>query len=882
MKKANKKSDGNSSRFSKGKHLADFSIPKYTFDNLKEVFATFAAQDFLSLNDRQKNERVDRALLHLIQTSSQPFLLIAVLDYIDKINAKKILDHYTFSSFELWLNQFSGLSTEDNLAVRSKIAGKSIPRDEYQIFFPIGMGRSYPGTHFVTAHSSPDLDTTVASFWGWMDAFAAKVGQGLHIWNLPGGEPPDQVEIPILFQQFFGENIFVHLAKGRTTLGLSSIDLMTQRGVIRKQTDESTLSIDHERNQNAVVLVDKRGYYLGDWRNFDVEGVRQVILLLNNCLRWFENHLHIQLISLFGKQVLSAKEFAAFIPSIFGIKILECEPAKEFNEKQRKHVQDYLTKVLGVHKGIESTFEEFAYAMEGVSIFEFQEFVQLLRSFETSKLFDKSGRLVENRPLLFNHLEKVIKGLSKAIQSIRLYVEKLDVALDIKTQVFGYLPQVVSHRADLEEIRSKMSSYPYLTVTYSDKQGRLLPIGIVQASDLYKSALGTVTLRDFSNRDETKIPGYLEIISIIDHHKSILQTASPANIFISDAQSSNVLIAELAFSINSKYATGGMTLSEVKKQIETVKKDLSGPSQKRIIQRLLQKQIILEREHTFYVDPEREFIEYLHFLYAILDDTDLLTKVSFRDCECVASLLNRLKSLHMKQEMEIIDFDDLYGHPEFVAKAAKRILQNSDMYSLYRKIYHSKEMQVEENFKECAKGISTKIFADTKEQNGCCHVGQTKMFGKNFASFKKYAPVLRKIWYERAVECFENHKEIDLHLHMITTIAGAEDLYSDSVWEYSHLDELWIWCPIEVQGVEHLKVFLNSFRSAPEIIYNYLEVEFLGKNAGEFDQIFKESFLSIPRTISAPKENVSLAILRFKAGTINSRKSMITPYLPKL
>ena len=47
----------------------------------------------------------------------------------------------------------------------------------------------------------------------------------------------------------------------------------------------------------------------------------------------------------------------------------------------------------------------------------------------------------------------------------------------------------------------------------------------------------------------------------------------------------------------------------------------------------------------FFIHPAREFREYLCFLHAILDDTDLLTKVSSRDLECVAQFLNRLKSL---------------------------------------------------------------------------------------------------------------------------------------------------------------------------------------------------------------------------------------------
>ncbi len=90
--------------------------------------------------------------------------------------------------------------------------------DEYQIFFPIGMGKIYPDTHYVTAHGSPDLDTTVASFWGWVDAFAARVAEGLHIWNVPGGPPLSQIEIGLLFHQIFGEKSLIIWSKHRTTL----------------------------------------------------------------------------------------------------------------------------------------------------------------------------------------------------------------------------------------------------------------------------------------------------------------------------------------------------------------------------------------------------------------------------------------------------------------------------------------------------------------------------------------------------------------------------------------------------------------------------------------------------------------------------------------
>src|SRR5690606_7545796 len=131
-----------------------------------------------------------------------------VVDFMTRLQQEEVLEHYTFSSFELWLNQFSRLSEKENYKVRGKIAGKWLPRDIYQIYFPIGMEKRYSGTHFVTAHNSPDLDTTIASFWGWIDAFAARVSSGLHIWNVPGGPPVTQIEIPLLFNDLFGLQVF--------------------------------------------------------------------------------------------------------------------------------------------------------------------------------------------------------------------------------------------------------------------------------------------------------------------------------------------------------------------------------------------------------------------------------------------------------------------------------------------------------------------------------------------------------------------------------------------------------------------------------------------------------------------------------------------------
>ncbi len=872
----------------RGNYLGDYDLPKLTFDGVGEALGAFSRRAFKELSERDRSHQINEALLKLIREEiSHSFLLIPIIHFIDQVKKLGCLEHYSMSHFELWLNQFSGLSPEENSIARARIVGKNVPRDAYQTLFPIGMGKVYPGSHFVTAHSAPDVDTTIASFWGWVDAFGARVGSGMHIWNVPGGPPESQIEIALMFFDIFGEGVFDHLAKTRSSLALSSLDLMSQKGMLMMQTTESFLSIDHERNQNAIVLVDSKGQFIGDWLNIDVEGVRQVVNLLNACLRWFASTLHVQLISLFGKEVLTAKDIPKFIHAFFARKISEAEPIRDFTERQRAHLDASLKQVLHTPKGIDSTFEEFAHAMKGLGITEFEAFIDRIEALESSALFDGKGRLQEDRPTLFKHLEKVIIELNRAISSVRDYVDTIDVGFRIKTKVFGYPAQMVSYRAELEELRQKMDGYPYLTVTFPDKGGVSIPLGIVQAAELYKTTLGTVTLRDFCNREEMKIPPYLEVISVIDHHKSTLLTATPPVATIADAQSCNVLLAERAFEINDGYSTSGMSLEQIEAQMEEVSKDLKSYSNRRILQRLLSRQIIAEKKGGYFVDPLREFIEYLHFLHAIFDDTDLLSKLSSRDVLVVSSLINRLKSLLLGKEVEIIVLDDLQRDETFAQRAAERILQHEDVYSLYKKIYAAKERILQENMRLCAEGKPTAFFADTKEQNGCARVGQTKLFANNFIEFASAATTIQRRWYHLAMEHAKEMPQLDLHIHMMSTIPGAEDLFAGTGTECKHKDEMWFWISPTEEGIEHLKSFLNAFSTLPQLKTAdcALEVEFLGSNAEELQAIFQESFLPIPMKVVTHRkrgEDLPIAVLRFKAGLLNSRKAMVSPFLPKV
>ena len=300
----------------KGTPLGDFFPAAKKFQNVPQVLKDFRTDGFRSLNHHRQQQEISQALFALIDATPSPcFLLPAVIDYIDQVNAMGEFEPFFFHHFELWLNQFSGVDGEKNYEIRGKLCGKGIPRDAYQSMFPIGMGKRYPGSHFVTAHASPDLDTTVASFWGWVDAFGARVADGLHLWNVPGGPPASSIEIDLLFYQWFGESVFSHLAKTRSGLALSGMELMTQNGYFPAKASDSILS---SLSEQAVVLTDDEGYYLGDWHSLDSEGVRQIIILFHHCLRAVETQLHAKLISFFGKERFSKKELPLVFSGNFG------------------------------------------------------------------------------------------------------------------------------------------------------------------------------------------------------------------------------------------------------------------------------------------------------------------------------------------------------------------------------------------------------------------------------------------------------------------------------------------------------------------------------------------------------------------------------------
>lgn len=582
-----------------------YSIRK-AFEREEEVIHLLQKKSLV--ND---DTEVFKALTQLILNTQAPdFLLSAVLHFIFQVNRLRNSPLH-FNDFEYYLNHASELTHEQNHFIRSQIVGKHLPREAYQVFFPIGMNKTYQGSHFVCAHLSPDIDTMIASFFGWLDAFAARIGTEVHIWSLPGGAP----ESPI-----------------------------------------TTLFCD-----------------------------------------------------VFGREILS--------------------------------------------------------------------------------ILAKTELSVED-----------------------------------------------------------------------------------------KSTAGTVSLRDLSNTHEVKLAPHLNVISVIDHHKCHLKTATPFTALIADVQSSNTLVAEQTFLMNDRVSTFGLSSNQIDTAIKNLHETTSS-SQIRLLRRLLLLKHNVGNQSPYFVHPAREMIEYFFFLHAILEDSDLLSNVTPRDVDCVAELLNRIMSLSHLDVRDVIHLDDIPKDKNFAKNAAARLLQHKDLYAIYKHIYEARELKVEEEIIRCAAGKENHFFLDTKVQNGCARVGQTKLFSSNFSQFLKVRDKLYDSFVHESKKAHLKQEAVDLSIQMINTITNAEEVYHNHIGPYTHQDELWFWIPETEMAYSHLASFLSGFYQAILPFKNHVSVVLNVQDSAALKDLFVKNLPGI--SISFEKgSRPSFACLRYKPGAVSSRKAMISPYLP--
>lgn len=822
-----------------------------------------------------QHEIVNRALFEEIKRVETPvFLLPKIVSFITRI--EKHLPTYNLASFEFWLTHYSGISSEERLKIRAKIVGKYVPRGDYQRFFPIGGGARYNGPHYSFAHYSPDLDTTVASFSSFLAAFAAEVGDSRHHWVVPGGAP-SSVEIEIVFRHALGQNVFTALASTHKKAVISSMDLLTQKNMIRKRLSELSYEIDGPRIKKAVVLVDDEGCYLGDWRISDIEAVRGVLTRYLGMISEHRNYFQAGIIALFAKKSLKRVALESFIEKSLNRPLHECVVAREFTSEQRGLLDRFMKRVLFISKGYGCSYGECL--KSGKEKFGFDQFIKAIAGLSGKDLFPSGEDVIEDRGVIFNALEEVLRFDQRASDKYMHHLDSLEVALKIKSDVFGLEPNYISHLSDVDEILSQIGDYHHMTVNY-EEGGKLFPLGVIRSEDLRAGSFATASWNDFSNPGETDSRSEIQLISFIDHHKMEVKTKKPVTGIVRDAQSSNSIIANLTMEINDIYSSGGMTIEEIDSAIKEQSKNLEEPSQMRILERLLQKKRAMITSGDYFVSYEREILEYTQYLYAILDDTDILTKVTEYDVRVVCQLLNRLKSMMLREEVEIVNFDDLNPeNPNFVQNAAKKLLQTNDLYSIYSGVCKAKEEAFDQVVINTVKGFETPFFQDTKVLGGGhVVVSQIKHFVKNNGLLKKKVSDLREIWIAYCKKMAEENPELSLFIFMMTTIASAEELFADAPDVPNYKDELWFWFPEgQKKGAYLLKEFIEEFHKSPVMHDQALEVEFLGKS-GEHERAFAEA-IQRPYQHSHSRFDSAMSVLKVDQKSINSRKAHIAVHL---
>lgn len=824
--------------------LGEHAIQLATFPKLEETMRQFQEPAFQRLGHRKKTKLVSHELLRFIEEVESPaFLLGAVLEYISAINKEKLFDEpYTLTFFEFWLNHFSGLPFEEVLKVRGKIIGRYVPRDEYQIYFPVGSGKMFLGSHFVAAHISPDVDTTVASFWGWADAFGCRVAEGTHQWSLPSGLSDGHLRL--YFQRVFGEEVFGQLVRPLPTMTISALDLLTKRDFQKISGTTRADTIDHSKDQ-VVVVVDEEGLYKGEWRSQDAEAVRQVVAGFSNLLRWFEQNSLSGMIHVLAQEKSTVEEVSLSYEGLLDSPLIDCGPVKELPERSKKLLSDYLKKVLSLPEGLDHSFKELLIQCDAFFSSHFVEFFKRCYALTAPVLFDASGILKADRVQAARAFEYVIRGLEDAVSFVRHKIGILDHLLVIKEKVLEFPSVFVTLKSDVEEMRSKIGHQDHITVVVQEPNGKWFPLGLVSSDDLKNPVLGTASFRDFSSVEETKMASYIEVISIVDHHKIRMQTTSVPTLILGDVQSSTTLVAEQALKLNTKYS------------------EKANP-------------------HGYFVDKKRELAEYFSYIYSIIDETDLLTKISRRDVLLVKELLDRMKSLVEGSSQEAVSFSEVPNDQHFAKNAAAVLLRNKDLHSIYSSLYRFRHKEVETALFEAIHERPSTLFLDTKEQNGCCRVGQAKLFLQNIPTFHEHQQTLLALWQREAERIFTARPHIDLFIQMVTTVPGEEEVFAGIEEAWTHKDQLWIWTPSGGVPEQHLIWFLNSFQNSPTVKSLAIEVELTGPLAESRAELFRQNFKKASLILSPMKTGPSFAIMHFKAGAINSRKAQISPFLPKL
>lgn len=766
------------------------------------------------------------------------FLLPKISSLIQSINQQQILESpFRFANFEMWLLLFSDLTEEEKQECRDKIAGLSIPRQAYQLLYPIEPGKLQTGAHITCAHQSPDLDTSVTSFWGWLDSFHARIGEGMHIWNLPGGTLGRHDRL--IFDKILGEEGLSNFAKARNSLSPLAIDLL-QREPMRLVTADAKLSkLTFSHYEDAIVVVDHEGYFLGQWQRKDLARVEAIFSLLSQTFTWIQRELFSRMVAFFTIEEPTKQDFDQLVQEILAIH--PCDSALCIPSAPKKFLEETFVRLFGLPSK-SFTLSDFASSCEK-SIFSSITLQEALDHLRESTLFSEGQKISKASREIFSFIQATNIALEKAFSDLRSWCDRIEVGIIIKEEILNLPSHYISVKAELAEVERMLQKLGWVCAVYPEKSGKLVPVGVITKERLAKRCLGTAALRDFSSSQEIEISKHIDVISIVDHHKCHIHSHFAPVAHISNTQACATLVSELKH-----------TLLRRAKTLAALQND------------------------EIWISSERIFLQNFALLLAILDDTDRLKKAGDRDLEAVASLLNEILALHEKGS------PPLPSHP-----LLKDVLEHPQIQELFSMLDQRRVACLREEITLASqepRNNDPSLFRDTKIQNRSSRVGQIKLLPQVSSHFMENAENLRLSWAKRAKAICQSQNHLCLHLQMISTLSDDKSCQDCP-------DMLWIWCDGNERGYEHLTHFLRGFKASDAIEKEKawmkqnpkhksalsVTVYASEKEAKPLKDLVFLNFLEDDSRIIIHHAQEPHICISYRAGSINSRKSLISPYL---
>ena len=834
-------------------------------------FFSFLDGQVSSMSEMQKYDIVHRKLFELIKDSSKNFLLSEVVDFLLKANKNKVLSsNVSINSFEYWLNsqrETKKLSAEEDFLIREKIVGKKIPRSEYGRFFPLRKDKFFIGSHHVTAHSQPDIDTLVASFINWLDSFACRVSKNFNYWNVPQGEPNEFSSY--FFFKFFGNDLFSRIARYKSRIFNVAIDFSDQGLLEYLSPEASTKEIPFSGDKHYI-LTDKRGYYVGAWHQEDAKAVQNILNLFNEVLTDF-NDIFIEKLLFVLHSLENNKKTSFLEQDILSQKIFELK-YKNSSDK-RKNLKAFLEGVLELEQGVETTINHFFLAIskkDRTLEKSYKTFKDLFREYlvEAEVIYKNresiSYQLVSS---LFQSYHKLYASFVEVRNALDSYLNRLDIAIKIKRRVLNLNHRYIFTKTPTKDILTKSRDNRFVTVIFKTDKGELVPVGAVDKKKLLSSVHGYVSLRDFSNTDEIELDSSIQIISILDHHRINIKTDECINVNIANVQSSSTLLAEMILAINEAYSSLGFSKDDLEKNLKLLEKRERTQEFFLLKNTLMAVEDNLLHQKDYWIDEKREFQEYILLIVAILDDTDFLTKSEIRDLKVLTKLLNRVLWIQSKKIDKLLFLGSLS-----LKEGISYLVNREPLKSLCKEIYSFRE-QILTKFLSSPEEYRLRLFEDCKIQKSNYSISQLKLLKGNETLFNSVRNNLINLWFS----FIELKQNVFFHLHMLSTV---KSLIVDEDTNLDGLDEIWIFSQLELVNEKvALREFLQKFIEAECLNLKHFSMSIEGNNCKQLD--FLKDFSTYGKFDFVKNDQLKrdLIILRFDKGSINSRKGQITPYL---